>query len=144
MRHTGEVITFVPWQSFAAWQGTRWQRRPEGYESFKQRLSDALLDQYLEHFPRLAGHVDHAELSTPLSTSHFARSAEGSIYGLGTPPERFADRGLYPRTRVKGLFLGGVDASTPGIVGGLSGGVMAAVAAEPRRGTRFARSLMRR
>ncbi|HSG80366.1 MAG TPA: NAD(P)/FAD-dependent oxidoreductase, partial [Acidimicrobiia bacterium] len=143
LRHTGEAITFVPWEPFARWQGTRWGRRPDGYEAFKEELTDALLGQYLEHYPRLAPHVDHVELSTPLSTQHFARSAQGSIYGLATEPRRFFDPGLLPRSRVKGLYVGGVDASTPGIAGGLSGGVMAAVAVEPLRGTRFVRSLMR-
>lgn len=144
MRHTGEAITFVSWDAFARWSDTRWHRRGDEYDAFKDELTSRLLDQYLEHYPGLRPLVDHVEMSTPLSTNHFARSARGSIYGLGTEPGRFADRSLLPRTPIRGMYLGGADAGTPGVVGALSGGVMAAIAAEPLRGARFIQPLMRR
>jgi all-trans-retinol 13,14-reductase len=144
VRHTGEAITFVPWEAFAPWTGTRWKRRDESYSDFKQQLTDAMLDQYTATYPDLAPMIDHAELSTPLSTNHFARSARGSIYGLGTDPERFDDLSMSPKTRLKGLFLGGADASAPGVVGAMSGGVLAAAAAEPVKAARFLQPLMKR
>jgi all-trans-retinol 13,14-reductase len=143
-RHTGEIITFVPWDAFARWKDTRWKRRGDDYDSFKQALTDRLLEQYAEHYPDLFGMIDHAELSTPVSTAHFVRSPRGTIYGLEPTPARFQDAGLGPRTSVKGLYLGGVDASTPGVTGGLVGGVLAALAAEPVRGIRFLQPIMRR
>lgn len=143
-RHTGEVITFVPWESFSQWTDTKWKRRGDSYDEFKAAMTETLLKQYLDHYPELAPMVDHAELSTPLSTNHFAASHRGSIYGLTTTPERFQDRALHPRTDIKGLFFGGVDASTPGIAGALSGGLLAAVAAEPVRGARFLAPIMKR
>lgn len=142
-RHTGEVITFVPWDAFAAWQDTRWQRRPEDYEAFKTALTDQLLAQFAEHFPDLAAHVAHAELSTPVSTAHFTEALEGSIYGLGTEPDRFLTGGLEPKTTVKGLYLAGVDAATPGVVGGLLGGVLGAVAAEPMSAGRHVQGIVK-
>ena len=142
--NTGEVITFVPWDSFSQWSDTRWKRRGASYDAFKDELTRTLLDQYLTHYPELAALVDHAEMSTPLSTSHFAASARGSIYGLATTPDRFADQSLLPRTAIKGLYLGGADASTPGIAGALSGGLLAAVAAEPIKGARFLQPIMKR
>ena len=144
VRHTGEVITFVPWEAFDRWAGTTWHKRGEGYEAFKQTLTERMLDQYGEHYPGLIPMVDHAELSTPLSTHHFARSPRGSIYGLETTPGRFQDGSLGPRTAIKGLYLGGVDASTPGVTGGLIGGVLAALAAEPIRGARVLQPIMKR
>jgi all-trans-retinol 13,14-reductase len=143
-RHTGEIITFVPWEAFDRWAGTRWQKRGADYEAFKQTLTERMLGQYGEHYPGLISMIDHAELSTPLSTHHFARSPRGSIYGLETTPGRFRDGSLGPRTAIKGLYLGGVDASTPGVAGGLLGGVLAALAAEPVRGVRFLQPLMKR
>ena len=143
-KHTGEVITFVPWDAFSRWKGTKWKKRGSDYEAFKQALTEQLLDQYEEHYPDLIGMVDHAELSTPLSTTHFARSARGSIYGLEPTPGRLQDAALGPRTSVKGLYLGGVDVSTPGVTGGLIGGVLAATAAEPVRVARFLQPIMKR
>jgi len=143
-RNTGEAITFVPWDAFSQWSGTRWKRRGASYDTFKEALTTALLEQYLTRYPGLASFVDHVEMSTPLSTNHFAASHRGSIYGLGTAPERFHDESLRPRTGIKGLYLGGADASAPGIAGALGGGVLAAAAAEPLRGMRFLQPIMRR
>lgn len=141
-RHTGEVITFVPWDSFRQWHDTRWKRRPEDYEAFKQALTDQLLAQFAEHFPELARHVVHAELSTPVTTFHFTEALEGSIYGLGTEPDRFLTGGLEPKTAIKGLYLAGQDAATPGIAGALIGGVLGAVASEPVGGARYVQRIL--
>lgn len=130
-RHTGEVVTFVPWRAFSAWQGTRWQRRPEDYEAFKTRLEASLLEQFLTKMPGLRPFVDHVELSTPLSTDHFVRPVAGSIYGLEPTPQRFANAWLRPRTPVPGLFLAGSEVGTVGVIGAMLGGMLAAVSAEP-------------
>ncbi|MCP4968008.1 MAG: NAD(P)/FAD-dependent oxidoreductase [bacterium] len=143
-KHTGEIVTFVPWEVFGRWEGSKWKKRGADYDAFKRTLAERMLDQYGEHYPGLIGMVDHAELSTPLSTNHFARSPRGSIYGLEPTPGRFQDTSLGPRTSVKGLYLGGVDVSTPGVTGGLIGGVLAAMAAEPVRVARFLQPIMKR
>lgn len=142
-RHTGEAITFVPWDAFAPWRDTRWHRRGDDYDAFKEHLTATLLAQWSERYPRLVGMIDHVEMSTPLSTHHFAAADRGSIYGLGSTPDRFGDGSLSPRTGVKGLFLGGVDAGAPGVVGALNGGVLAAAAAEPLALKRLLTPLMR-
>src|SRR5690606_11214578 len=36
VRHTGEVVTFVPWDVFNAWRDTRWKKRGDDYDSFKE------------------------------------------------------------------------------------------------------------
>jgi all-trans-retinol 13,14-reductase len=142
-RHTGEAITFVPWRSFKRWLGTKWQKRGSEYDWFKEQLTERLLGQYDKHYPDLTPMIRHAELSTPLSTYHFARSYQGSIYGLATEPERFLDDSLVPKTRVRGLFLAGTDVMTPGVAGAMGGGILAAVAAEPIGAIRYLRPLMK-
>lgn len=138
-RHTGEVVTFVPWSSFEAWQGTRWKHRPEAYDAFKEKLKASLLKQFLAKMPALADHLDHVELSTPLSTDHFARPTAGSIYGLEPTPERFANPWLRPRSPIKGLSFSGSEVATVGVVGAMMGGVLGAVAADPVRVLRWLR-----
>ncbi len=142
LRHTGEAITFVPWEAFARWRDTRWKKRGADYDAFKVTLTERMLDQYAEHYPRLAPMVRHAELSTPLSTDHFAHSHRGSIYGLAAEPDRFIGDELLARTRLKHLYLAGVDVLTPGVAGAMGGGVLAVVAAEPLRSTRHLRPIM--
>lgn len=123
-RATVDVITLAPYDWFAEWDGTRWMRRGEAYEALKQRFTDRLLRVLYRYEPQLEGKVDHAELSTPLSTRQFVNYEAGEIYGLAHSPERFADRGLRPSTRVKGLYLTGQDVTTCGVAGALMSGVV--------------------
>ncbi len=119
-----------------------WQKRGEAYDEFKAELTSKLLDQYLDHYPELRPMVSFTEMSTPVSTTHFAASHRGSIYGLASEPSRFLDEGLMPKTPVKGLFMSGVDVMAPGIAGALGGGALAAAAAEPMGALRYLRPIM--
>ncbi|MCC6623118.1 MAG: NAD(P)/FAD-dependent oxidoreductase [Deltaproteobacteria bacterium] len=130
-RHTGEVVTFVPWGRFSEWIDTRWKKRGASYDEMKAALTDKMLDQFLRHMPGLRGMIDVAELSTPLSTHNFTRPMEGSIYGIEPTPERFACRWLRPRSPVKNLFFAGSEVATVGVIGAMMGGVLAAMSARP-------------
>lgn len=130
-RHTGEVVTFVPWSSFERWRGDRWKKRGPGYDELKQRLHDSLLEQFLGKLPALREMVDYTELSTPATTEWFTRPMRGSIYGLEPTPERFRCRWLRPRSPVNGLFFSGSEVAAVGVIGAMMGGVLAALAAEP-------------
>ncbi|MCO4769466.1 MAG: NAD(P)/FAD-dependent oxidoreductase [Deltaproteobacteria bacterium] len=131
-RHTGEVVTFVPWESFAKWQGTPWSERGPEYEAFKERMHDSLVEQFLSKMPGLRQHLVFSELSTPLSTDHFVRPSRGSIYGLEPTPERFRNQNLRPRSPIPNLFFGGSEVSSVGVIGAMMGGVLAVAAMEPR------------
>jgi|JI10StandDraft_1071094.scaffolds.fasta_scaffold00784_5 all-trans-retinol 13,14-reductase len=127
-RSTIEVIGVCPYDRFAPWAGTGWKKRGADYDAVKRELSDRLLEALYQQVPQLRGKVDHAELSTPLSTAHFVGHPRGEIYGLAHTPERFAARHLRPHTPVRGLFLTGADVCTAGVGGALMGGVLTATA----------------
>lgn len=125
-RATIEVIGVAPWQWFAKWDGSPWKKRGQDYEAFKARLAERLTAALLDRCPQLAGQIDHAELSTPLTTKHFAGHPSGELYGLSHSPARFAARQLRAHTGVKGLYLTGADVCTAGIGGALMGGLLTA------------------
>ncbi len=125
-RSTIEVIGLAPFEWFARWEDTRWHKRGESYDTFKQALADRLRAALVQQLPQVAGAIDHAELSTPLSTRHFAGHPRGEIYGLSHNPARFAQRALRPQTRVPGLYLTGADICTAGVGGAMMGGVLTA------------------
>lgn len=125
-RSTIDIVTAVPYAPFAAWERRRWRKRGADYDALKDRLARRLLDLLYTHVPQTRGRVDCAELSTPLSTRHFANYASGELYGLDHTPERFAQRWLRPRTKVPGLFLTGQDVASCGVAGALMGGVVCA------------------
>ena len=132
IRHTGEVVTFVPWEVFEPWRDTRWRKRGPDYDAFKAALQERITDQFLRRMPGLRDLLDYAELSTPLSTDVFCRPVQGSIYGIEPTVERFKTPSLRPRTPIKGLFLAGSEVASVGVIGAFMGGVLAAAAAEPR------------
>lgn len=116
---TIEIITVAPYEWFQKWEGTRWKNRGEEYEEFKEMLSGRLLEKLYEVEPQTEGHVDHHELSTPLSTRHFANYQTGEIYGLAHTPERFEQEYLRPHTPVDNLYMTGQDVATCGVGGAL-------------------------
>ena len=129
-RHPGkstvEVITLAPYEWFATWEDSRWQHRDEEYEALKEKLKRRLLEVLEKHVPAVRGRVEHAELSTPLTTRHFTNYAHGEIYGVSARPERYKLRELGARTPVKGLYLTGQDVASLGVAGALFGGVISA------------------
>jgi all-trans-retinol 13,14-reductase len=141
VRHTGEVVTFVPWEVFEQWRGTRWMKRGGEYEAFKKELEAELLRQFLIEMPDLEPMLDHVELSTPLSTDHFVRPSKGSIYGIEPTPERFRTRELSARSPIKNLYFSGSEVASVGVMGAMVGGMLAAVAAEPVKSMKMIRGL---
>jgi len=127
-RCTVEVVTLIPYNWFERWQETRLKRRGEEYEALKLELAARLQRELEYRVPALAGKIDYAELSTPLSTRHFMNHRRGETYGLAATPERFRLRCLTPRTPIRNLYLTGQDVVTLGVAGALLGGVVTASA----------------
>jgi hypothetical protein len=90
-----EVVTFTPYSWFQPWQESNWRRRGSDYDTFKKQLSDRLQEELIRQVPVLAGKIDYAELSTPLSTRHFMNYQQGEMYGLsgtsGAVPAALSD-----------------------------------------------------
>ncbi|MBL92070.1 MAG: FAD-dependent oxidoreductase [Myxococcales bacterium] len=126
-RSTVDVITLTNYEWFREWEGTKWHKRGEAYEAKKAEFTERLLNNLYKLEPQLKGKVDHAELSTPLSTQQFCNYAQGEIYGIQHTPDRFEERWLKPKTPIKNLYLSGQDVATAGVGGAMMGGVLCAV-----------------
>ena len=129
-RTTIDVIGFVSYDAFARWEESQWKKRPADYEALKERLSAKLLDILYKYVPQVRGKIDVYELSTPLTTRHFANQPHGEIYGIDHTPSRFRQRWLRPQTPIPGLFLTGQDIASCGV----------AVRADRRRADGFGHS----
>jgi all-trans-retinol 13,14-reductase len=125
---TLEVVSFVPYDRFRAWESEPWKKRGADYEALKARYAERLLSVLYEHVPQVRGRVAYSELSTPLSTRHFANHPSGEIYGANFTPERFRLKWLGARTPIRGLYLTGQDVVAHGVVGALYAGVVTASA----------------
>lgn len=131
-RATVDIITLAPYEWFRKWEDSKWKRRGEEYDAFKERLSQRLLEVLYRYEPQLRGKVDHYELSTPLSTRDFVNYGKGEIYGLNHDPDRFEQDFLRPHTPIKNLYLTGQDIVTAGIGGAMMAGVLTISAIKKR------------
>jgi all-trans-retinol 13,14-reductase len=125
-RATIDIITAAPFEWFQQWDGSRWKNRDLDYDAFKNRLADRMLEALYEQLPQLRGKVAIAEVSTPLTTQHFAGYARGELYGIDHTPARFRQDFLKPKTPIRGLYFTGQDIVSCGVAGAMFGGVLTA------------------
>jgi len=123
-KSTIDIITLMPWETFAKWENEKWMKRGEEYESLKEKISQRLLEHLFKLEPQLRGKIDYYELSTPITTKHFVNYEKGELYGLDHSPDRFQNKFLRPHTPIKNLFMTGQDIVTAGIGGALFSGVL--------------------
>jgi all-trans-retinol 13,14-reductase len=126
-RATVDVIVPARYEWFSAWEGTRWKKRGPDYDALKARLTERILDVTFAKLPQLRGKIDVAELSTPLTTKHFAGYEKGELYGLDHTPERYR-MNLRAQTEIPGLYLTGQDLVSCGVSGAMFGGLLTATA----------------
>ena len=88
--------------------------------------------EFQAYFPELAKLVVFRELATPLSTVAVTGHRKGAFYGLDVTPDRMLSDALRMKTPVKGFYLSGQDAATPGIPGAMWGGVLCAGSIDPK------------
>ena len=125
---TIEIISPAPYEWFAEWKDERWKKRGAEYDALKEKFSQQLLEALYKRHPNLRGQIDFYELSTPLSTRHFANYQYGELYGLDHDTNRFNQQFLRVNTPVKNLFLTGQDIISCGIGGALFSGLLTAMA----------------
>lgn len=126
--HTMTICAWLNYDFFEKWANTKSQERPDEYKAMKSRLEEALLKPVLSKFPQLQDLIVYTNLSTPLSAEHYMAHAQGSAYGLTSPPGRYHDERLRPKTAIEGLFLTGADIATSGVPGAFASGVFCASA----------------
>ncbi|MCB1306308.1 MAG: NAD(P)/FAD-dependent oxidoreductase, partial [Leptospiraceae bacterium] len=120
--HTAELISFLDYHPFSDWSAREWKNRGAEYDELKLRMQNHMLERMDDVVPGFSNLVSYAELSTPLTNEHFSGHPRGSIYGLACIPERFKKKWIGINTPIKGLYITGADAASPGFAGAMMGG----------------------
>jgi len=85
-----------------------------------------MLKELFKKYPKAERYLDHAVLSTPLSTKHFLNYQNGEIYGLSHTPQRFQQQWIRVYSPYKNLFFAGRNILTVGVGGALFSGAFTA------------------
>ena len=131
-KHSGELLVWTDWSVVDRWADSLPGGRGEDYAEFKRSAGDRIFELFEAYFPELAKLVVFRELATPLSTVAITGHRKGAFYGLDVTPRRMLSDALRVKTPIKGLYLSGQDAASPGIPGALWGGVLCAGSIDPR------------
>lgn len=125
--HVAEIVSLCDVTHFEQWAELPPPHDDPSYQALKARVMQRMLDRAEALFPGFADLVAYAELATPLTFRTYQNSIDGAFYGLPASPERLLSPLATPRTPIKGLYLAGQDALTPGIIGAAAGGARCVV-----------------
>ncbi|MCA9174338.1 MAG: NAD(P)/FAD-dependent oxidoreductase [Planctomycetales bacterium] len=132
-RHPGhatmQALCPAAYDWFKPWEQLGSGRRGEQYEQLKEQFAERLRETVERQVPQVRGHIQHIELSTPLTNRHFVGYAVGEPYGLAHTPQRFLERRLLrPQSPIRGLYLTGQDVTTISVVCAMISGLACASA----------------
>lgn len=125
------IISFVNWEWFAPYQGSRVHKRGPEYDKLKDAIAKQMWSFACDVYPQLKqAKIGHFEAGSPLSNNYYIGSRKGEIYGADHNYERFSLRNFIDArpdmTGVENLVLAGQDVFCGGFAGALFGGVLAA------------------
>jgi all-trans-retinol 13,14-reductase len=124
---TIQVIASCPYEWVKEWENNKWQKRGDEYDSYKEKVTNILLEKLYGVLPQVKGRIEVHELSTPLSTKHFSNYSQGEIYGLEHSTKRFNLKQLRASTPYKNLYLTGQDLVCVGVGSAMFAGIITSV-----------------
>ena len=130
-RSTISILGLAPYRWFNKWEETKWRRRGEDYEAYKEELAKPYLENLYQYLPQLRGQIDYYEISTPLSNKAFSNYQKGEVYGIEFSNKRINHKWLGVTTPIQNLYLTGQDSFSPGVCGALASGVLTTLAMFP-------------
>ena len=124
--HSMEAFSFVSHDAFEKWKDTSFGNRPDDYESFKQHLTERMLDTIESVIPNIREHLKLCELGTPLTNDFYVATHRGNLYGQAKLLSQIGPGAPPIETEIHGLYHCGQSTASHGVLGSLSTGVVAA------------------
>ena len=124
--HTLEMFSFVGYDAFEKWAGTRPGQRPDDYEAMKEELAERMFRALEKRIPGISQHVVFWNLATPLTNEFYINATRGSLYGTAKTPDQVGPGGFGITTPFRGLLMVGASTLSHGIAGVTNTGLAAA------------------
>jgi phytoene dehydrogenase-like protein len=125
--HTIEVVRFLTYAAFTAFEGSTSGNRPRQYMTLKDKLTTAMLKSLERVIPGIGDHILFSELGTPLTNDHYVRSTRGACYGTEKVLKQLGPFSFKQFSEIKDLFLCGASI-LHGVSGATTSGLMLAAA----------------
>ncbi|MFA8451728.1 MAG: phytoene desaturase family protein [Bacteroidales bacterium] len=91
--------------------------RGQGYNEYKQMLSEKLIDEAEKIYPGLKSQIDSCHTSSPLTYRDYYDNKEGSLYGIQKNSQTPLNSFIHPRSKISNLIFSGQNINVHGIVG---------------------------
>jgi all-trans-retinol 13,14-reductase len=114
--HTIEVVRFLAYEAFSAYEGSSSGKRPKEYLALKDKLTAAIMKSLERLIPGIGEHILFSELGTPLTSDHYVRSTRGACYGNEKVLKQIGPFRFRQFSEIKNLYLCGAS-----ILHGVSG-----------------------
>lgn len=116
-----------PWASSFNTISKKEDRGP-GYEAFKKKKAEQLLDKVEEKFPGLRNCIKTYYTSTPLSYRDYIGNEDGNLYGTVKDYQDPLASLMPPKTKIPNLYLTGQSLNLHGVLGTAISGLITAAA----------------
>jgi len=116
------IMTYMRYDEVAQWGNTYHTvlndvSRGEGYEDFKKRKEEKLLNLVEKRFPGLKDCIQSIHSGTPLSLRDYLGTDDGTLYGVVKDYHDPLKTFISPNTKIPNLFLTGQNLNLHGILG---------------------------
>ena len=120
------MFTFVPYEPFAKWQGSRHDLRSPEYLKLKDQLGHKMLEAAENIIPGIRQHVQFIEFGSPLTNNDFCETYRGASYGTAKTPWQVGPFSFSQRGPVGGLHFCGASTLSHGVGAACISGLFAA------------------
>ena len=111
------IISQMDFGKVKQWEETHVGHRGEGYEQWKQEMTEKMLDFIERLYPDFRNHIEFAFASSPLTIRDYYGNKEGSNYGFQKDSNNLMLSQMSVSTKVKNLFLTGQNVNIHGLCG---------------------------
>jgi phytoene dehydrogenase-like protein len=123
--HNFEIVTYVSYDCMKPFEGME-DYHNEEYKSFKEKITNKLMNNVEQLIPDARKHAVTVELGTPKTNEYYIDATEGNVYGTEKSLMHVGPLAYKNRTEIKNLYLAGASTLSHGVTGATSSGVNAA------------------
>jgi len=129
---TMTIFSYMKYEEMEPWKDSfntvsAVSNRGEGYEEFKKRKAEKLIDVVEGKFPGLRDRIQSYYTTSPLSYRDYIGTDDGSLYGVARDYRDSLKTFISSRTKLPNLFFTGQNLNVHGILGTAIGGLLTCI-----------------